>query len=79
MTTFTIARPAFAAPSATGLATALLARLVALDAGYRGAHRLAHADDALLADVGITRAAARTEFATRGGRVDAPATSFGAW
>ena len=36
--------------------------LVALDAGYRNAHKLAHAADERLADMGITRSEAEAAF-----------------
>lgn len=79
MTTLTIARPAAAiAPRAsTGLAVRFVAWLVALDAGYRSAHALAHASDDRLADMGLSRTAAEEEFARFTGNVTRPATS--AW
>ena len=79
MTTLTIARPAAAtAPrTSTGLAVRFLAWLVALDAGYRSAHALAHATDDRLADMGLNRAAAEDAFARFTGSVTPPATS--AW
>jgi uncharacterized protein YjiS (DUF1127 family) len=78
MTTLTIARPAAIAPRAsTGLAVRFVTWLVALDAGYRGAHALARATDDRLADMGLTRAAAEDEFARFTGSVTPPATN--AW
>ncbi len=79
MTTLTIARHAAAiAPRASsGLAVRFVAWLVALDAGYRGAHALAHASDDRLADMGLSRAAAEDEFARFTGNVTRPATN--AW
>lgn len=44
--------------------------LVALDAGYRNAHRLASASDERLADMGISRTEAEAEFERRLGTVD---------
>jgi uncharacterized protein YjiS (DUF1127 family) len=82
MTTLAAARPV-ARPAATaarrpeGLGHRFLAWLVALDAGYRSAHALAHATDGRLADMGITRSEARAEFARLGGTVDTPAA--GTW
>jgi uncharacterized protein YjiS (DUF1127 family) len=75
MTTLQIARPAAAiAPgAATGLAVRFLAWIVALDAGYRSAHALAHATDDRLADMGLTRGAAEAEFARHTGSVTPPA------
>jgi uncharacterized protein YjiS (DUF1127 family) len=77
MTTLTIARPAAAiAPRAsTGLAVRFVAWLVALDAGYRSAHALAHATDDRLADMGLTRAAAEDDFVRFTGSVTPPAAS----
>jgi uncharacterized protein YjiS (DUF1127 family) len=45
----------------------LLDWLVALDAGYRNAHKLAFASDERLADMGIARSEAETEFESRFG------------
>ena len=68
-----------AARPRAGLARRLLDRLVALDAGHRAAHRLAHATDVRLVDVGLTRAQAKTEFARHTGRVDTPAQWSQSW
>lgn len=75
MTTLTIARPAAsaAAPRARqGLAGRFVFWLLALDAGYRNAHALAHATDARLADMGLTRTEAEAEFARQTGSVTRP-------
>jgi uncharacterized protein YjiS (DUF1127 family) len=44
--------------------------LVALDAGYRNAHKLASAADERLADMGISRDEAEAEFERRLGAVE---------
>jgi uncharacterized protein YjiS (DUF1127 family) len=79
MTTLAATRPvaATAARRTEGLGHRFLAWLVALDAGYRSAHALAHATDGRLADMGITRQEARAEFARLGGTADTPAA--GTW
>lgn len=79
MTTLTVTRPAaIATPrAATGPAARFITWLVALDACYRNAHALAHATDASLADMGLTRAEAEAEFARCTGSVTPPAS--GTW
>jgi uncharacterized protein YjiS (DUF1127 family) len=78
MTTLTIARPATltVAAAATrrpaGLGSRFVFWLLALDAGYRGAHSLAHMTESRLADMGLTRAQAEAELAGHGGTVDMP-------
>jgi uncharacterized protein YjiS (DUF1127 family) len=75
MTTLTIARPVAAAATTrrpAGLGARFVTWLLALDAGYRGAHTLAHATDAALEDMGITRAEAHGHFARHTGTVDTP-------
>ena len=52
------------------LAIRVLDWLVALDAGYRNARRLAAAGDDRLADMGITRQEAQEEFESRFGALD---------
>jgi uncharacterized protein YjiS (DUF1127 family) len=74
MTTLTATRPVAAtAPRRTqGLGLRFVSWLLALDAGYRNAHRLANATDARLADMGITRSEAEAEFARHVGQADRP-------
>jgi uncharacterized protein YjiS (DUF1127 family) len=74
MTTLTIARPVVAAATRrpTGLGARFVTWLLALDAGYRNAHTLAHTTDARLADMGITRDEAHAELARHIGSVDMP-------
>jgi uncharacterized protein YjiS (DUF1127 family) len=68
----TIARTTYlpAARTKGALLPRFLAWLVALDAGYRNAHRLADASEEHLLDVGISRSDAEAEFARRLGSVD---------
>jgi uncharacterized protein YjiS (DUF1127 family) len=75
MTTLTATRPvaASAARRHNGLGNRFATWLLALDAGYRGAHTLAHMTDSRLADMGITRDGAQAEFARHTGTVDMPA------
>jgi uncharacterized protein YjiS (DUF1127 family) len=77
MTTLTATRPVAAAATRrpAGLGNRFVAWLLALDAGYRNAHTLAHITDARLADMGISRDEAQAEFARHTGTVDAPATT----
>jgi uncharacterized protein YjiS (DUF1127 family) len=76
----TIARAAYVATAAAKrpLAVRLIGWLVALDAGYRNAHKLAACTDERLADMGVSRAEARAECARRLGDLDqAPVTAPG--
>jgi uncharacterized protein YjiS (DUF1127 family) len=79
MHTLTAARPvaANATRRSDGLGLRFVTWLLALDAGYRNAHRLAHSTDARLADMGITRAQADVGFARHTGMADRPAS--GTW
>lgn len=81
MHTLTTTRPVVATATRrhAGLGARFVAWLVALDAGYRGAHALAHTTDARLADMGITRAEADAEFARHTGTADTPAATSGSW
>jgi uncharacterized protein YjiS (DUF1127 family) len=74
MTTLTATRTvaATAARPSTGLGLRFVTWLLALDAGYRNAHTLAHTTDARLADMGITRDEAHAELARHIGSVDMP-------
>jgi uncharacterized protein YjiS (DUF1127 family) len=80
MHTLTVTRPAALRTTGLGLGSRFVFWLVALDAGYRGARKLADATDGHLADMGITRAAAEAEALRHTGTLDTPARSaFGAW
>ena len=71
MTSFTATRPAASATRRpTGYGNRFVAWLVALDAGYRNAHKLAHMSDDRLDDMGISRADAQEEFARKSGTVN---------
>jgi uncharacterized protein YjiS (DUF1127 family) len=74
MTTLTATRPVAVAATRhpTGLGNRFVTWLLALDAGYRNAHTLAHTTDARLADMGITRDEAHAELARHIGSVDMP-------
>ena len=67
----TIAKTAYlpAARTHRSLGLRFLAWLVALDAGYRNAHRLAAASDERREDMGISRTEAEAEFEKRLGTV----------
>lgn len=78
MHTLATARPV-AAPRISGLGNRFLFWLVALDAGHRNTHALAHRTDARLADMGLTRSEAEAEFARNGGKVDLPLRAFSGW
>jgi uncharacterized protein YjiS (DUF1127 family) len=80
MNTLTAARSATLTVAAagrrpSGLGGRFVAWLLALDAGYRNAHALAHMTDARLADMGIARDEAHAEFARHSGSVDTPASA----
>ena len=80
MHTLTTARPAALRTTGLGLGSRFLFWLLALDAGYRGARKLADATDSRLADMGLTRAEAEAEVLRQTGTLDTPARSaFGAW
>jgi uncharacterized protein YjiS (DUF1127 family) len=68
-----------AAPRISGLGSRFLFWFVALDAGYRNAHALAHKTDDRLADMGLTRADAEAEFARHGGTVNLPSNVTTGW
>jgi uncharacterized protein YjiS (DUF1127 family) len=74
MTTLAATRTVAAAATRrpTNLGARFVTWLLALDAGYRNAHTLAHTTDARLADMGITRDEAHAEFARHIGTVDMP-------
>jgi uncharacterized protein YjiS (DUF1127 family) len=76
MHTLATARP-IAAPRISGLGNRFLFWLVALDAGYRNAHALAHKTDGRLADMGLTRSEAEAEFTRHGGTVTQPPSVTG--
>jgi uncharacterized protein YjiS (DUF1127 family) len=79
MTTLAATRPVAAAPRSFDLGNRFVSWLLALDAGYRGAHGLAHTTEARLADMGITRTEAHAEFARHAGTIDTPTRTSGVW
>jgi uncharacterized protein YjiS (DUF1127 family) len=80
MTTLTATRPANLTVAAAtrrpaGLGSRFVFWLLALDAGYRNAHSLAHMTDSRLADMGLTRTQADAVVARHTGTIDKPAAT----